>query len=147
MPRSRPRLTLGGRIEHRRKQLGLSQAAAARRVGVSRTTWRAWEKDGWEPEGFNHARIEEFCDWEPGSVAAVLDGRAPTPLREATVTALHPGATRAAAPEDEFVTELRAMGLPEQFLNDLIAAYWSEKDGEDVRRRQRYLNLAREAGH
>lgn len=150
MARRRPRLTLGGHIRARRTQLGLSQVEAARRAGVTRATWCAWESDdparSAVPDDRNHRLIEEFCDWEPGSVVAVLDGGAPTPVRRAvaSVTELHPGTTLA-PPDDELIRELRAMELPEEFISNLIDAYRAEKAHADTQRHSRYLGIAREA--
>lgn len=143
-----PRLTLGGHLVRRRTQLGLSQRRAAPIIGVARGTLRAWEK-GAPPEVFNYARIEAFCEWEPGSVAAVLEGRAPTPLRQATVTPLHPGIANAPPPDGdlaELVGEWRGMGLSEETVSVMTALYLSDKADDDTARRQRYLDIAREAG-
>lgn len=146
MPQGRPHLTLGGHLKRCRMQLGLSQHKAARRAGVSRTTWRAWENDERAPEAFNHARIEQFCGWQPGSVEAVLEGRRPALSQAglATVTTLHPGAPHV-RPDDEFVQELRTMGMSAQVLDRLIASYWEEKAGADMRRQERYRSFARAA--
>lgn len=43
------RATLGDRITAAREQAGLSQAEAARRLGVRQSTFKAWEADGSEP--------------------------------------------------------------------------------------------------
>lgn len=144
MPGSRPQATLGARIALRRRELRLTVIDAARRAGVSHKTWRYWERDARRPEDVNHRLIEEFCEWEPGSVDAVLHGREPVRRDLASVTELHPGVAHA-PPDDELIRELRAMDLPEHFLNNLIAAYWSEKVHADTQRQHRYLGLAREA--
>jgi len=57
----------------------MSQPAAARAAGVSRTTWRSWESGTSEPERFNYTKIESAMRWEPGGVEAAMDGREPTP--------------------------------------------------------------------
>lgn len=142
MPRSRKRLTLGGRIEHHRKQAGLSVAEAARRAGVNRKTWQAWERGDRIPDDRNHRIIEDFCEWEPGSVAAVLDGRLPVRRKVASVTELHPGVAHV-PPDAELVSELHAMGLPAEFIDGLIESYQSEKADTDIQRRQRYRDIAR----
>lgn len=72
--------TLGTHIQTRRTALTISQARAARIAHVSRTTWRSWE-EGATPEDYNFPKIELVCQWEAGSVKAILEGRAPTPLR------------------------------------------------------------------
>lgn len=147
MPRFRVAATLGERLAARRQRLGLSRLAAARQLGVNRKTWAAWESNESTPADRHHHVIEEFCGWTPGSVAAVLAGRAPTPAGQglASVTTLHPGAPPL-GDDDELVRELRAMDLPPEFLEGLLAAYAAEKHGADSARRARYLGLAREAG-
>lgn len=144
MPRSRGRLTLGGRIENRRKDLGLTQTQAARQTGVHRNTWRAWAQ-GARPDDSNHRAIEEFCDWAAGSVEAALEGRLPTRRQVASVTELHPG--DAHAPSDRelvaLVAEWRDMELPAGFIDGLIEAYRSEKAAADTQRRERYRDIAR----
>jgi transcriptional regulator with XRE-family HTH domain len=76
-------------IKTRRTSLGLSQVAAAsacitpaRRKGVHRQTWRAWEQGEAVPEEFNFVGIEAALRWTAGSVAAILAGGDPTPLEE-----------------------------------------------------------------
>lgn len=66
---------LGEQMAERRKRLGLSQSAAARAAGVSRTAWVAWENDASRPEDFNHVKIETVLRWRAASVAAALAGR------------------------------------------------------------------------
>jgi HTH-type transcriptional regulator, cell division transcriptional repressor len=44
-----PRATLGDRITAAREQAGISQAEAARRLGVRTATMQAWEADASEP--------------------------------------------------------------------------------------------------
>lgn len=147
MSRIRAAATLGGRLAARRRHLGLSRAAAARQAGVNRKTWAGWETDTVTPADRHHRLIEDFCGWAPGSTAAVLAGRAPTPAGPglASVTPLRPEAAPGATDEDELVRELRAMGLPAEFLAGLIAAYEAEKHGADTARRARYLGIARQA--
>jgi DNA-binding XRE family transcriptional regulator len=145
MAKSRARLTLGGHIEGRRRQLGLTQTAAARQAGVSRKTWRNWESDLKTPYDSNHRIIEEFCEWQPGSVAAVLEGRAPTLLRIASVTPIRPGLAHAAL-DDALVTELEDMGLPPEYISTLVATFWAETAHADTQRVNRFLDHAREAG-
>lgn len=69
-------------MTERRKRRGMSQSAAARAAGVSRTAWVAWEKDAARPEDFNHVKIERALRWQTGSVTAALTGRAATPLED-----------------------------------------------------------------
>lgn len=74
---------LGDHIAGRRLALGISQAGAAKLAGVSRTSWVAWEKGTAVPEDYNHIKIETVLRWQPGSVAAILAGGQPTPVRPA----------------------------------------------------------------
>jgi transcriptional regulator with XRE-family HTH domain len=67
---------LAGAITARRIELGLSQSEAARRAGVSRPAWIAWENDT-RPQDQNYATIERTLEWERGSITAVLAGREP----------------------------------------------------------------------
>lgn len=146
MPRKSAPPTLGSCLSHRRRQLGLTQAEAALRADVARRTWFQWEKGVTIPNVANWPLIDDACEWERGSVAAVLGGGAPTPRRTAlaSVTQLRP-ADAGFPPDDETVTELRAMFPPGPTLNSLITAYWAEKRDDDTRRRERYLGIAREA--
>lgn len=149
MAKGRLRLTLGGHLERRRTQLGISQYEAARRASVSRTTWRAWEKDDREPEDYNRARIEEFCDWDEGSVAAVLNGKAPTPLQEtlATVTPLHPGVAHPPPDEDLswLIGEWRKMGMSDRAIEVYADRFVAHKAQADAQRREFFLDIARVA--
>lgn len=142
-------MSLGARIAEYRRHLGLSQAEAARRAGVTRNTWRAWETDAKTPDDRNHKLIEDFCEWEPGSVADVLDRRAPTPMHRASVIPLYPGVAHSPPHEDALVedlrVELRAMKLPDALVEELIAEYLSERRDDDTRRHRRYLGIARAA--
>jgi transcriptional regulator with XRE-family HTH domain len=70
--------TFGEKLTARRKQLSLSQSAAARKAGVDRMTWRAWELDKSTPQDYNDVRIEHTMKWAPGSVRAMLRGGDPT---------------------------------------------------------------------
>jgi transcriptional regulator with XRE-family HTH domain len=146
MPRRPQPPTLGTCIKHRREQLRVSVAEAARRAGVPRSTWIAWEKDI-VPKQVNHARIEDVLEWQTGSVAAIIAGQPPMPIRErplASVTELHPGSVPR-PPDDELVKELRAMDMDDESLERMIAAYWAEKSLEDAQRQQRYRIAARRA--
>lgn len=70
----------------RREQLAMSQNKAAKAFGGSRTTWINWEKGEAQPERFNYIRIETALRWQPGSVNAILEGGAPTPLEDVQPT-------------------------------------------------------------
>lgn len=75
-------VTFGEVLTARRKQLGLSQSAAARKASVDRMTWRAWEEDRSTPQDYNYVKIEHALEWEPGSVEAKLSqGRTPEPAQ------------------------------------------------------------------
>lgn len=112
MPRSRPPLTPGEHVAHRRKERRLSIAEAARRASVEWRTWKKWEDGSRRPDDRNYLAIDEAIEWEPGSAEAVYGGGAPTPRDLATVTELHPGVAHA-PPNDEaiLVGELTDMGL------------------------------------
>lgn len=72
---------LPGAIQQRRAELGLSMSAAARLAEVHRLTWRAWEKGDSTPEDYNYVKIEKAMEWQPGSVAALIQGRPPETRR------------------------------------------------------------------
>lgn len=65
-------VTFGEELTVRRKQTGLSQSAAARKAGVARGTWRAWEKGESEPFDYNYANIEHAMGWQAGSVELAI---------------------------------------------------------------------------
>lgn len=151
MSRHRPRRTLGQRLEARRTQLGLTQTQAAAKVGVSRTTWDNWVTGKVVPAVQNHAAIAAFCLWEPDSVADVLDGRDPTPLREnlATVTPLRPDVAHSPPTDpalDGLISEWRdVMHLPEAFVQELVDEYQAERTRAYSERIERYRDRARRA--
>lgn len=67
----------------RRKALGLSQSGAARKAGVSRLTWIAWETCKSTPMDYNYVRIEHAMRWGTGDVErAIRQGVKPTELPE-----------------------------------------------------------------
>lgn len=78
-------MTLGEQIATRRKALGISGSEAARRAGVHRLTWRAWEQNTSEPEDYNHDRIEKVLGWAPGSVVDARAGKQPTIAPEPSI--------------------------------------------------------------
>lgn len=65
-----------------RQRQRLSRTEAARRVGVSRQTWHAWETGVSTPQDQHYVGIEDVLRWAVGSVAEVLSGGEPTPLAE-----------------------------------------------------------------
>lgn len=67
-------------ISARRLELGLSASAAARAAGIDRNTWSSAEKGERETQAHNWVGLERALRWRPGSVAAILDGRDPTPV-------------------------------------------------------------------
>lgn len=68
-----------------REQRGLSINRARRLAGVTRVTWTRWEQ-GTLPYRHHWPVIERTIGWQPGSVAAVLDGGDPTPTDEVDYT-------------------------------------------------------------
>lgn len=107
------------RIWRLRRQL--SQAVAARDAGVHRQTWRAWERNDWVPEEYNHVGIERALRWQPGSVAAILAGGGPTPDEDVE------------ARPDKFEETLRQIeGLTDRERKAALALYHALKDEPDI---------------
>jgi transcriptional regulator with XRE-family HTH domain len=71
---------LRDRLAHRRRELRISQAEAARRAGVGRMAWYEWEAGRRGQRDSNYAGIEDALLWGRGSVAAILAGGEPTEL-------------------------------------------------------------------
>lgn len=71
---------LAKRIANRRVQLGFSKREAIRRSGLSSTTWLKVENDAEPIADSTWSGVEIALQWEPGSVAAVLDGGDETPM-------------------------------------------------------------------
>ncbi|MEO6086062.1 MAG: helix-turn-helix transcriptional regulator [Umezawaea sp.] len=109
-------MALSQQIAKHRKALKISGSEAARRAGVHRLTWSAWEKGSADPEEHNYARIEETLCWTPGDVVRVRQGQAPTVIR-GDVNAGEINEARAvllAATPEEFVARFR--GAEEVYL-------------------------------
>ncbi len=60
MAKAKPPLSLPERLKALRERLGLTQAEAAARVGVSRRAWIKWEKEGRKPSGPVAKLLEQF---------------------------------------------------------------------------------------
>jgi transcriptional regulator with XRE-family HTH domain len=69
--------TFGEMLIAQRQQLGLSQSAAARKAGVDRMTWRAWEEGRSRPQDYNYVKIEYALELDPGGTQAMLTGDLP----------------------------------------------------------------------
>lgn len=107
------------RLAGRRQELRLSQSVAARLAGVkSRMTWWEWEKGRRHPYDYNYPGIETAMQWEPGSVQAILDGGAPTPLPAVETPAVNPARIAVRELADRFVAGLEIAPL---------AQYWSKR--------------------
>ena len=132
-------------MAERRHELGLSQAAAAKAANVHRNTWTNWEK-GTAPEEFNFAGIERALRWERGSVSAILGGGDPTPIPEASVTAIPARPDGDLPPDDDFVRELRLLNLSPGALEALIRAYWDDVAREQERIEDKWRTIAQAAG-
>jgi transcriptional regulator with XRE-family HTH domain len=52
----------GERLLRRRTSLGLSQKAAAKRLGVDPSTLARWERGEREPAGALLSKVQSFCD-------------------------------------------------------------------------------------
>ncbi|MFJ8687358.1 helix-turn-helix transcriptional regulator [Micromonospora wenchangensis] len=77
---------LGEKIKNRRTELQLSVSAAARAAGINRNTWSAVERGERETEDYTFGAIERALRWRPGSITAMLHGRAPEQGRPAHPT-------------------------------------------------------------
>lgn len=76
------RVHLGEAVRNRRLALGLSASAAAVAAGVARNTWSALEAGTQRMSEHKYVDVERTLRWEAGSIAAILAGGKPTPLRE-----------------------------------------------------------------
>lgn len=72
---------LARRVRARRVELGLSVRAAAQAAEMDRNTWSYLEDGSRRTSEFKYAGIERALQWAPGSVAAILEGREPTPIQ------------------------------------------------------------------
>lgn len=70
-------MTLGQQIATRRKDQRLSVSEAARRAGVHRLTWTAWESGKAAPVEHRYAAIESTLSWARGSVESIQNGGEP----------------------------------------------------------------------
>lgn len=151
--------TLGTHIARRRRALRINQTAAAEAAHVARSTWVAWEKDNNVPSDTNYAVIEEVCQWQEGSVAAILAGGSPVPRvpgaggDASNVVPLRPTSEPQDEDEDETIRQLRDAPIGDDLRALLIQGYQAEKARdlrlrrhEDEERRRRYLKIAEAAG-
>ena len=68
-----PTLTLSELVERRRKELGLTKSAAARKAKVGRGTWHEIEAGArTEPQPETLLRIDRALNWPPGHLDAEL---------------------------------------------------------------------------
>jgi transcriptional regulator with XRE-family HTH domain len=72
---------LAKKVRARRVELGLSVRAAAQAADIDRNTWSYLEDGSRRTSEFKYAGIERALQWESGSVAAILEGREPTPVQ------------------------------------------------------------------
>lgn len=71
-------LELGEVIRNRREQLKLSQVAAAKRAGISRSTWIELEAGVRpEPQSSTLDRIDTALDWKPGTLRSLVGRTTP----------------------------------------------------------------------
>lgn len=71
---------LGELMRVKRVFLGLTQAEAAQRAGISPTTWRQMELgQGGSRRDLTMSAVEKVLHWIPGSAQLILDGKADEP--------------------------------------------------------------------
>lgn len=101
--------TLSDHIKARRKQLGISQSAAARKAGVHRQTWLAWEAGKSAPEEYNYFKIDHAMDWVKGrGVDSIMSGKDPVLIETRPVPRYPPEIYERVIRDD---TERRIMAL------------------------------------
>jgi transcriptional regulator with XRE-family HTH domain len=64
------------RLTERRTALRLTKTEAARRAGVGRMTWWAWEEGRRRPYDANYVGIEDAMEWPSGTVQSLADSGA-----------------------------------------------------------------------
>lgn len=71
-------------MHERRRALGLSVSAAARKAGINRATWTAIEDASRDTETYNYGPVERVLDWAPGSIDDIVAGGESTLRQPAT---------------------------------------------------------------
>ncbi|RPK56184.1 anaerobic benzoate catabolism transcriptional regulator [Streptomyces sp. ADI96-02] len=72
---------LGRAVREARIRQGMTQTQLAEVAGVSRATLQNLERGG-RLRSLNLVKIESVLGWAPGSVQALLEGGAPSPIEE-----------------------------------------------------------------
>ena len=80
------------RVTQRRHNLGATQAALARSVGLSKGTWISLE-NGRRIREVNYAKADKALMWATGSCVDVAEGGEPVVLHEEELAPGHQGAT------------------------------------------------------
>jgi transcriptional regulator with XRE-family HTH domain len=68
---------LAERVRSRRRELGLSIRAASTAAGIARATWDDLETGARQTRQDRWASVERALQWQPGSIAAILEGGEP----------------------------------------------------------------------
>ncbi len=113
---------LAKRVRARRVELSLSVRAAAAAAEMDRNTWSYLEDGSRRTSEFKFAGIERALRWESGSVAAILEGRDPTPAQPENNTA---------APVDEEIELVRTDKKLTPEMRDRIIALILERRERD----------------
>ncbi|MEU0354931.1 helix-turn-helix transcriptional regulator [Streptomyces cyaneofuscatus] len=88
---------LGRAVREARVRQGMTQTQLAEVAGVSRATLQNLERGG-KLRSLNLVKIESVLGWAPGSVQALLEGGAPSPIEKMPEVV---GASSAALSEEE----------------------------------------------
>lgn len=110
--------TLGHRIRSRRRQLGLSAAALARRAGVTRDTLSAWEGGQSEPRANKLLTLAGILGTNVGWLLEGDGGCGPAPTSGSEVAALREQLAQARGLVDNLSTMLESL---QQRIDDLEA--------------------------
>lgn len=120
---------LGRLVAERRRALGLSISAAARRAGINRATWTAVEEATRDTEVYNYGLIEKVLGWTPGSIDKVLNGRAPS------IVDTHVEVSSEQDLDDEAIIKvMQSDRIPEDQKRRIVAILIEDREREKQRR-------------
>lgn len=94
MPSAEPddaRERLAARVRQRRRELRLSQAAAAAEAGMDRNTWMAMEAATRAVADWKYADIERVLQWPVGTVESIVSGEEKKPEGKESEATTGPG--------------------------------------------------------
>lgn len=137
-----PRERLAQQIRTRRLQRGLSIRAAAKIAGISPITWTGAEKGTRITAEHLFTGFESALRWQPGSVAAILDGGEPAPLDAADNNTDTPPLNQTARAALREV--MHSDDLTETEKRQLIRMLVAEQLAEEAARTERELRRAAE---